>query len=531
MSLGIRTTNLNKKGERLLNSYIRNIKDTIGAYQLDQLNCFERPTAVIYKYIYPGSEHLYIMYRKLFQSFAVSNDQNELRDFEDETGVQRHKIAVKTDVIPLLTRLLKEGHPVLVPINLKELYYSRYYKTQDWGHLFLIKGFDEEKKLFFIMDSLQFPPKVMVPCYYDFAIKYEDLYEAFNQYKGACGRCLYYFEKSSTEKKQAERFLKFLKILNDVISRNQYIEYEVIRYFQQAGNIQVDDLDPSTLKVGNDMINTPKYKSVMMEQLILGLDKFHYNTKHLSDLSVKLGERWNLDNLMFMKTLQKANFNKVSYIRTEETKQYEMELLQEIKNCISFLSNVHEDSSNLIPLPCENNEDQIISYKEGNYIFDFHTDDIYNTWLDDECPKVIVYEKKNTDYLRFHVKCSIMKGFNASGHQEGIFIRTDKNELYTFALNFENQYILDYVGKYTMEIFLNKENIQEVELYIEYNKNNLSVGILNQNYEYVKLGHYELDINIQQCGVFCKTWNDCKSLKVCFSNEHVETECTGESQL
>lgn len=39
--------------------------------------------------------------------------------------------------------------------NLRELYYSKYYQKDDWGHVFLITGYDEKRDLLNIFDSSQ----------------------------------------------------------------------------------------------------------------------------------------------------------------------------------------------------------------------------------------------------------------------------------------------------------------------------------------------------------------------------------------
>lgn len=71
---------------------INGIKDKVGLYKLDSVNCFERPVAMIYNYLRPGSDNLYLMYRKLFQSFHICNDLNFVKNTKLESEMDNCKI-------------------------------------------------------------------------------------------------------------------------------------------------------------------------------------------------------------------------------------------------------------------------------------------------------------------------------------------------------------------------------------------------------------------------------------------------------
>ncbi|HFZ4216750.1 TPA: hypothetical protein ACIKIC_002108, partial [Streptococcus pneumoniae] len=69
---------------------------------------------------------------------------------------------------------------VFVPINLKEIYYSAYYKEQDWPHLFLINGYDKEKELFYVIDATQIYSDILTE--QNFCITFEILERAYKSY-------------------------------------------------------------------------------------------------------------------------------------------------------------------------------------------------------------------------------------------------------------------------------------------------------------------------------------------------------------
>ena len=41
---------------------------------------------------------------------------------------------------------IKTNHAIIIPINLREIYYSSYYNEADWSHPIVINGFDTKKK-------------------------------------------------------------------------------------------------------------------------------------------------------------------------------------------------------------------------------------------------------------------------------------------------------------------------------------------------------------------------------------------------
>lgn len=502
---------------------INGIKDKVGLYKLDSVNCFERPVAMIYNYLRPGSDNLYLMYRKLFQSFHICNDLNELRDYEKEIGVKCCHVSVKEDIVNQLIKLISDGHPVIVPGNLRELYYSSHYKLDNWGHPFLIKGYDEERKIFYIMDCIQNSQGTEIPCLNDFAMTFEQLQTIFHAYQGICEGHIYYFEVSREDRTLNERLIDFLKVFYDLLCENKYIEYDVIQKLESLSGTDVNTMDSAMLKVGDDMINTPKYRVVILEQLILCMKSLSYDTCNLAELMERLSNAWEIDNLMFMKCLRKADFSKVIYRRSKNTEALEQELMQEIKKCIVFVKNTKlESEMDDCKIIYENNEDGIVKYEGGQYIFRFTTGKIYNTWLFDNCPKVLLYNGEPSQEMNIQVKCSIIKDFKRSGHQEGIFIRTDTDELYMFGLDFQKKYLLDCVKKSNIDFFLNNEDIQQCQLFLRYGVETLSIGTIDVDGEWNELGHYEMNIKIKQAGIFCKTWDDCKSLEIVFSDVFCE---------
>ena len=59
---------------------------------------------------------------------------------------EREEVVIK--IHKIIINLIKSNKPVLLTGNLKELYYSSHYKEQDARHLFLIVGYDNEKKIY-----------------------------------------------------------------------------------------------------------------------------------------------------------------------------------------------------------------------------------------------------------------------------------------------------------------------------------------------------------------------------------------------
>ncbi|HGP8831153.1 TPA: hypothetical protein ACLXEY_002201, partial [Streptococcus pneumoniae] len=120
--------------------------------------------------------------------YKVDDSKNQY-DFEREMRILRNFFCIESEKInfsdeyvltEFIVKNINKYGSVFVPINLKEIYYSTYYKEQDWPHLFLINGYDKEKELFYVIDATQIYSDILME--QNFCITFEILERAYKSY-------------------------------------------------------------------------------------------------------------------------------------------------------------------------------------------------------------------------------------------------------------------------------------------------------------------------------------------------------------
>ncbi len=123
---------------------IKKIKDE---YEIEEVNCLERPIAMVLNSYYPIYRNLYLFYEKMNRCYNFHfYDDIDFKDkismrraqiiLERELGIVMHGIVKKEGMHRLILNQLKKNNPVIVPGNLKEIYYSKFYHKENWKHSF-----------------------------------------------------------------------------------------------------------------------------------------------------------------------------------------------------------------------------------------------------------------------------------------------------------------------------------------------------------------------------------------------------------
>ena len=274
-------------------NYLRNIDDTIESYSLDYLDCFERPSAIVLDSLLENGGSMYIMITKLLKSFYLFNEitQDDVMDLITRNfGINCYNVPVGNHLIESVIDCLNEGNPVLVPGNLKKLYYSEHYMINDWRHLFLIKGYDDEGKIFKIVDSTQQPPRDDIIHYTDFFLKFEDLCLMFEELPPT-EQCISYYKLCDSPINSVTSLLFILNQLRRLLSENKHIETNILQIIKEDTTQNSEAFKNSII---NDVINISKYKMILLEQLSKLLDVYTYDTMTLNRISKSLEKQWRI---------------------------------------------------------------------------------------------------------------------------------------------------------------------------------------------------------------------------------------------
>lgn len=130
-----------------------------------------------------------------FEKKYIENNGFYFKSVEIELQIKLIKKHINGDMKNLLIDILNKNKYILLPGNLRGLYYSNHYMVNDWKHLFLICGYDEQKALFIIYDNEHQYYEDDNIYYTKFYMRYSDICEVFKSYiwESELG-CIFYFD-------------------------------------------------------------------------------------------------------------------------------------------------------------------------------------------------------------------------------------------------------------------------------------------------------------------------------------------------
>lgn len=129
-----------------------------------EVDCFTKPHALIVDSLVPGLYDTYLFYAALFKSYGFSHHLHEGEEWSfglhpyivEKLGFKYnfHQCTTINEFRQLIISKLNKGVPLLIPGNLISLYYSWAYKKENALHLFIVKGYEKELKLYSIQDNM-----------------------------------------------------------------------------------------------------------------------------------------------------------------------------------------------------------------------------------------------------------------------------------------------------------------------------------------------------------------------------------------
>ena len=162
-------------------------------FKLRDLNCFLRGWAILmgsfeikysdyflfletfYK-IYMLDKSYYLDYANEFNEFEHCYDKNLKSLFG--ISIRRINCIDELDFIGNIEEQINLGRPVVVPINLYYLNYSKNYRSKVHYHYMLLKGYDRLKERFIILDDIHISEDDNTK-YKDFYLNYFEMYNGY----------------------------------------------------------------------------------------------------------------------------------------------------------------------------------------------------------------------------------------------------------------------------------------------------------------------------------------------------------------
>jgi amino acid adenylation domain-containing protein len=164
-----------------------------------QLDCWHRPVGIILGSFQPCFGDILYFNSSFYNSFfldaygqLLTAPTIEIYDifFQFYEKHLREKLGVAFSAViyqgkdmfhKRVIELLEQDCPVLIPVDLYEIYYSRLYLGEHHMHYIIIKGYDADNGIYYILDCEQVDYGTST-CYNDFILKFDDVYNAVGSY-------------------------------------------------------------------------------------------------------------------------------------------------------------------------------------------------------------------------------------------------------------------------------------------------------------------------------------------------------------
>ena len=106
-------------------------------YEVDEVNCLEKPVALLLHSFNPVYRNLYLFFVKMNRCYNLQKYKD--LHYENMTTMQRATLVLKQemgidiekqnnckDIHIFINEQIKKNNPIIIPVNLKELYYSKF---------------------------------------------------------------------------------------------------------------------------------------------------------------------------------------------------------------------------------------------------------------------------------------------------------------------------------------------------------------------------------------------------------------------
>lgn len=492
------------------------IRPTVGNIPLDVIDCFDRAIGICMSSFDNSYANIYFCLKLINRIYFSDPLENvflveSLRSINALFPLEVKKVFVLDDFILLLERECYRGNPIIVPINLKEVFYSEQYQLSDWAHPFVVKGIDRKRKVLKILDGTHL--KSDFPEERDFSIPYDILEKSFNSYFTNINR------KEEAYVIVFDRFSQF--ITNNKDNKNFGIDIliDFIKKIDVKNQIQIIETIPDV----STILNFSKRKRALFEILLKEIKNVgSFDNKQIANLELqidKICDNWEKYCFLYAKSrLSRSSLEKINVDSSI--------IINEIIVLEKILSMVQEMKyKKKIPTVLADT-DSIISINKKNIVFNFDGNRIYNSWLSDESPKVVFKDGKISVFEEeYFIKIS-EKRINIVA---GFFINVSGN-LYYFGLDSCRRVNIDIAG---IESSVAQALVETDSVYLKLVlfRNELSFQYkLAEGDCYNELLNLKLSSNeIDNYGIGCKTYNKAKPIEVLFKNLRY-TECKKENE-
>ncbi|MDP4147320.1 MAG: amino acid adenylation domain-containing protein, partial [Bacillota bacterium] len=438
---------------------IKGINSNNDQYSWEELNCFYRPIAIIFKYFKKEYFDLILFNISFYSSFMADSELDSIQEggvdktfmriyenfLHDKFKIKFKKIEYSTpdEMHEKIKESIDNDSPVLVPVDIYGLVYYPMYKKNHQSHYCVIKGYDTQREMYNILDNLHIDNGAST-IYKDFSAKFEDVYELNKLYREVFDTKSRkpFFWSISNERVNEEYYdiyqcilehSNYLKQVNNNPSKIKYLEYEVIDKIQQ-GNLG----ESSNEKIRNmitAIIPIINCKAVYYDLTFKFLEKLNVSSKvilELKDIQKKLNVNWNNIRLNILDNVVQGNyeFKEIQSLvacNLEEERKYRQKFIEIVAQLeqMSIYNKAEKEKSNNNEFEEYNNKNAQILVGKKEIKFNLDSDKTYDIWIsEDNGPQML---SQVSDSREFNIEGKLNLDFEMEEvFHDGIILKFKK---------------------------------------------------------------------------------------------------------
>jgi amino acid adenylation domain-containing protein len=509
---------------------IKSVVENNDSYTWQEVNCFYRPMAILYESYSEGYFDIFLFMASYYSTHMAdgwftgvfeSDLLQEFIQFHEAVMKPKTGLSLKTESFKdeaemhaKLKDALNDDSPVLVPIDLYGMYYTQGYLRGSHRHYLIVKGYDEERGLYHILDNMHIDNGAYT-VYKDFSIRAEDLYSM---------NCLY-FENCCPEAgdgfvwvlKKAEAFQKkeysVHELLKDHLGRIRdirnhktevhFLEYEL---YKRRETINLNEVNIS--------FTVLNFKPVYYDLLYRMLRKCGAEERELAYMKAFTEEEANLRNDIKLLILDVVAGNDISdkelqlkFNRKEQLENEFMRKLEHTMESLDFYADRNAVPDRYASFRVKNHKGAEIIRAEDKIIFKLDSSRAYDTWdVHDNAPQMLIHPGTNEN---FFIETTVTLENNTIGpYQAGLifFLKSGVKILYGMDKGHRMSVFCPEKGD---EYTLYMENIMHNVIYLRMKKAGSVLSFYSKkaaSEEWTKKYEVTECTDVSSCGIFAKTF-------------------------
>lgn len=405
---------------------IKSVVENTDSYTWQELNCFYRPIAIMYEACGEGYFDIFLFMVGYYSTHMVDGWFTGIFEsgifhefFEFHENVMKPKTGLsfitesyfnENEMHQKLKGALDENFPVLVPVDLFGLYYTQGYLRSRHRHFIIVKGYDEERGIYHILDNMQLDNGSNT-IYKDFCIKAEDLYRINNMYfeyyyPDIEASHMWVLQKCRDLRKDSytiERLLMdHLQQLRDIENNKSVVNYPEYEFFKKISNKISMNESANSFTIFN-------FKQVYYDLLYKLLKVAGVDSKEISELKFFISKTSAIWNEIKLATLDAAAGNSIDseLIQSKINRNISLEnkfrlklikIIEQLDFGRRLIENSERELFDLFTV--KNYRKAGIIREKEKVVFKLFPNTVYDTWdVQDNAPQMLAYPERTEDFL------------------------------------------------------------------------------------------------------------------------------------